>query len=230
MAYADDTAVTREAVSTRFVANVYGWMFGGLLLTAGIAGYIGVNEQIARDVASSGLILPLIIVELLLVLAISFAINKMPPALAMLLFAVYSALNGVTLSIIFLAYTTGSIAGVFAATAGMFGVMSLYGYVTKRDLTTMGNLLFMALIGMIIAWVVNIFLHNDTLTLILSWLGVVIFTGLTAYDTQKIKQIGASGIEGTAAERAAIIGALALYLDFINLFLSLLRIFGSSRD
>jgi FtsH-binding integral membrane protein len=168
--------------------------------------------------------------EFLLVIGISAMIDKMSAATATALFIAYAAINGLTLSIIFLAYTAASVTSVFFITGGVFGAMSIYGYVTKRDLTTIGNLCFMALIGLIIAMVVNIFMHSSTMYWIISFAGVLIFVGLTAYDTQKIKQM-ATCVEGDfeSGRKGAIMGALALYLDFINLFLFLLRIFGSRR-
>ena len=169
----------------------------------------------------------LIIGELLLVGSLIMAVQRMSPLVAALVFIGYSALNGLTLSSIFFLYTSGSIALTFFITAGTFGVMSIYGYTTKADLTRIGNLAMMALIGVIIASIANFFLESETLYWIISYVGVAIFVGLVAYDTQKIKNISAS-MDVTSAEgkRASVIGALTLYLDFINLFLFLLRLFG----
>lgn len=172
----------------------------------------------------------LIIAELGLVMALSAAINRISASSATLLFLGYSALNGITFAAIFLVYTGSSIASVFLITSGTFAAMSIYGYATQRDLTGFGSFLFMGLIGIIIASLVNFFLHSEMIYWITSYIGVFIFVGLTAYDTQKIKQIGQAGF--TSAEdqqKAAIIGALRLYLDFINLFLMLLRIMGNRR-
>jgi FtsH-binding integral membrane protein len=146
---------------------------------------------------------------------------------ATLLFLGYSLLNGVTLSIVFLVYTAESIGSTFVVTAAMFGAMSVYGYVTKKDLTSWGSFLFMGLIGVVIASVVNIFLRSDSVSWVVSAIGVIVFTGLTAYDTWKLKELAAAGHEG---RKPAILGALTLYLDFINLFLMMLRFMGGRRD
>jgi len=165
-----------------------------------------------------------------MVIAISAAINRMSSATATLLFVLYSALNGVTFAAIFMIYTRSSIASTFLVTAGTFGAMSLYGYVTKKDLTGFGSFLFMGLIGIVIASVVNIFLQSEMIYWVTTYIGVFVFVGLTAYDTQKIKKIGEAGFaNGEDQQKAAILGALRLYLDFINLFLMLLRIMGGRR-
>ena len=171
--------------------------------------------------------------KLIIVFVLASRIDKMQATTATGLFVGYAVLNGVTLSTLFLAYSGASLASTFFITAGMFGAMALYGLVTKRDLTGLGSFLFMGLIGLLLAMVVNFFLHSSTLDLAISVIGVFIFVGLTAYDTQKIKTMGEQGImeQGAAAVRkGAIIGALTLYLDFINLFIMLLRLFGGGRD
>ena len=169
----------------------------------------------------------LIIAEFGLVVAISAAINKLSLTTATLLFVLYSVINGATLSFIFAIYTMSSIASVFFITAGTFAVMAVIGYTTKKDLTSMGKILFMALIGIIIATIVNIFLKSTGLQMIVSYLGVLIFVGLTAYDSQKIKQMLLMAPDaGEGAQKIALLGALSLYLDFVNLFIYLLRIFG----
>jgi FtsH-binding integral membrane protein len=168
----------------------------------------------------------LMIGELALVIALSAAINRLSAAVATFMFIAYSALNGITLSVIFLVYTADSISSTFLVTAGMFGAMSAYGYMTRRDLTSWGSFLFMGLIGVVIASVVNIFMRNNSVSWIISGVGVIVFTGLTAYDTWKIKALAAGGAEG---RKPAILGALTLYLDFINLFLMLLRFLGRRR-
>ena len=169
----------------------------------------------------------LIIAEFALVFGVTAAINKLSLTTATLMFILYSVINGALLSYIFLAYTASSIATVFFITAGTFGVMALIGYTTKTDLSSMGKILFMALIGMIIATVVNLFVKSDGLTTILSYVGVLIFVGLTAYDTQKIKNMLLEAPDaGEGAQKVALLGALSLYLDFVNLFIYLLRIFG----
>ena len=173
----------------------------------------------------------LIIAEFGLVIGISGAINKLSAVTATLLFVLYSIVNGATLSVIFMAYTMSSIASVFFITAGLFGVMAFIGYTTKTDLTSIGKILFMALIGIILATIVNLFVGSSMLNMIVSYVGVVIFTGLTAYDSQKIKNMlyNADSMD-EGMQKIALLGSLTLYLDFINLFLMLLRIFGGNRD
>lgn len=215
----------------RFMVKVYTWMTLALALTGAVAYYTAGSERLLRVIFSSKFTFyGLIIAELVLVVVLSAAINKMSAFMATFVFLFYSAVNGLTLSAIFLLYTSGSIASTFLVTAGTFAVMSAYGYFTKKDLTRWGSLLFMALIGLIIASVVNWFLNSETLYWISTYAGVLIFTGLTAYDTQKIKKQNKIGNEGTEEDRKeAILGALTLYLDFINLFLYLLRIMGKRR-
>ena len=230
MSTADQVSTT-----TSFINRVYGWMSGGLVVTGIIAYLIGTDPaMIQKLIENPGLLWGAIIGEFVLVIAISAGINKMSSAVATGCFLLYSALTGVVLSFIFLRYSMESIATTFFVTSMTFGVMSVYGYVTKRDLTSIGNLCFMALIGIIIASIVNIFIGSSALYWGVTYLGILIFVGLTAYDTQKIKEMSmALGDELSASEtgkKQAILGALALYLDFINLFLLLLRLFGGSRD
>jgi FtsH-binding integral membrane protein len=234
--YPNTTQITiaqaRQEASSIFLAKVFNWMAMGLGLT-GIIAYFTAGTGLAQAIVASPLFMMLIFAELGLVFYLSARIEKIQASTAAGLFIGYSALNGLTLSTVFLAYTSSSIAGTFFITAGMFGAMALYGLVTKRDLSGLGSFLFMGLIGLIIASVVNIFLKNSGLDWIISLVGVGIFTGLTAYDVQKIKRMGEEGIleQGEAAvKKGSILGALALYLDFINLFLMLLRFFGGSRD
>ena len=225
-------AQARQEASSIFLAKVFNWMAMGLGLT-GIIAYFTAGTGLAQVIVASPLFMVLIFAELGLVFYLSARIEKIQASTAAGLFIGYSALNGLTLSTVFLAYTSSSIAGTFFITAGMFGAMALYGLVTKRDLSGLGSFLFMGLIGLIIASVVNLFLKNSGLDWIISLIGVGIFTGLTAYDVQKIKRMGEEGIleQGEAAvKKGSILGALALYLDFINLFLMLLRFFGGSRD
>ena len=209
--------------------KVYVWMTLALVLTGitayGVASSPGLMMTIFQTPA---IMWGLIIAELAIVIAISAAINRLSLTTATLLFVLYSVLNGATFSLIFAVYTMSSIANVFFITAGTFGVMAAYGYFTKRDLSSLGRLLLMALIGLIIATLVNVFLVKSSgFDLILSYAGVLIFVGLTAYDTQKIKQMLAMQTDmGEGAQKVALLGALSLYLDFINLFLYLLRIFG----
>ena len=219
-------------VHGEFIRRVYNWMGLGLDLTAFIALYTASNHYLLSLIFGNSLIFfGLIIGELALVLILSAAIGRLQASTAVLLFFVYSALNGLTLAVIFLAYTRASIASTFFVTAGTFGVTSFYGYTTQRDLTSWGSFFFMGLIGIIIASVVNFFLHSPMIYWVVTYAGVLIFVGLTAYDTQKLKQMAMSGFASEEEERkSAVMGALALYLDFINLFLMLLRIMGSRRD
>jgi len=220
-----------EVEQRRFITKVYGWMGFALLITAFVALFAVSTPAIMRFILTNQWVFfGLLIGELALVGYLVIAIKKMSAFTATLVFLGYAALNGLTFSVIFLMFTAESIASTFFVTAGTFGAMSFYGYVTKRDLTSIGNLCFMALIGVIIASIVNIFLKSPALYWITTYIGVIVFVGLTAYDTQKIKQMGATMAEGTEQERkGAVRGALALYLDFINLFLMLLRIFGRRR-
>ena len=217
--------------ATIFLAKVFNWMAMGLGLT-GLMAFLTVNSETAMQIFIYNPMMRwgLLIAELGLVFYLSARVMRLSALTATTLFLLYSALNGVTLSVILQVYTATSVAGTFFITAGMFGAMAVYGMVTKKDLSGLGSFMFMGLIGIIIASLVNIFLQSSMMAWIVSGLGVVIFTGLTAYDVQKITQIGAAGImeEGeTAIRRGAIMGALALYLDFINLFLSLLHFVGN---
>jgi FtsH-binding integral membrane protein len=220
-----------SGVVARFMNNVYAWMAAGLALTAVVAWLVSRNATALSAILRPGTFIVLFLVELGLVIAISSAVNKISASVATALFLLYAALNGLTFSIIFLAYSLGDIGVAFAITAGMFGGMSLIGYVTKIDLTSFRGFFIMGLIGIIIASVVNIFLASGPLYWIITYAAVALFLGLTAYDTQKLKQI-AYATEGdpSMANRLAINGALALYLDFINLFLLVLRIMGNRRN
>lgn len=222
----------KQEASTIFLAKVFNWMAIGLGLT-GVIAWFTASTGLAAQLVQGPLFMVLLFAELGLVFYLSARIDKIEPKTATGLFLGYAALNGLTLSMVFLAYTGSSIAATFFITAGMFGAMAVYGLVTKRDLSGMGSFLFMGLIGIIIASVVNIFLKSSSLYWAISLIGVFVFVGLTAYDVQKIKKMGEQGImqqgEG-AIQKGAIMGALALYLDFINLFLMLLRFFGGARD
>lgn len=216
-----------------YMRHVYLWMTAGLFLTGLVAWAVASTPSLTRFILGNSIMLiGLIIIEFGLVIALSAAISKMSASTATALFLLYSACTGATLSSIFIVYDLGQIATAFMVTAGTFLAMSVYGAVTKRDLTGLGNFLFMGLIGIIIAMIVNIFLHNSMMTFIISCLGVVIFTGLTAYDTQKLIRFGENAPLGdeTAIRRGSILGALTLYLDFLNIFLMLLQIFGGNRD
>lgn len=209
------------------IRKVYAWMGAGLAITSFMALVTLSSPVILNAVLGNKLIFyGLIIGELALVFTLSGVINRLSAATATLIFIAYAALNGITLSVVFLAYTANSITSTFVITAGMFGAMSLYGSTTKRDLTSWGSFLFMGLIGIVIASVVNIFVGSSAVSWFVSGIGVIVFTGLTAYDTWKIKEMAAQGIEG---RKPAIIGALTLYIDFINLFLMLLRFTGNRR-
>ncbi len=225
--------VQSTEASTIFLAKVFNWMAIGLGLT-GLAAFLTVNSQTMLQLVFGNKMVfyGLVFGELGLVFYLSARVQKISAQAATGLFLAYSILNGVTLSAILLLYTASSVAATFFVTAGMFGAMAVYGFVTKKDLSSWGSFLFMGLIGIIIASVVNIFLGSSMMSWMISGIGVIIFTGLTAYDVQKITRIGAQGIMdgGDAAIRkGAIMGALALYLDFINLFLMLLRFMGNRR-
>lgn len=219
------------AEQQRFMVRVYGWMGAALVLTGLMAAYTASSQYLLEVVFSNRLTFyGLIILELVAVGVITRMINSMSAMTASLLFIAYALLNGLTFSVIFLVYTAESISSTFFVTAGTFGVMSIYGYMTKTDLTKLGSFLFMALVGLIIASVVNWFMNSPVLYWITTFAGVLIFTGLTAYDTQKVKNMLTIGNEGTEEyQKQSILGALTLYLDFINLFLYLLRIFGRRK-
>lgn len=220
-----------EEVQRKFMTKVYGWMAFALAITGIVSYYVSLNDNLVRMIYGNRIIFwGLIIGELALVMWLSAGIQKMKPQLATILFVAYSIFNGLTLSLIFRIYTTATIYLAFFTTAGTFLAMTLFGLLTKRDLSSWGRILFMALIGIIIASVLNWFLNSPGLYYAISYIGVAVFTGLVAYDTQRLKQMATQVEEGSSQERkAAIIGALKLYLDFINLFLFILRIFGRRR-
>ncbi|OWO84447.1 hypothetical protein B5C26_05320 [Photorhabdus luminescens] len=215
-----------------YMAQVYGWMTCGLLLTAFVAWYVSQNQNVVEYIFSNSVVFyGLVIAQLGLVFVLSGMINRMGASLATGLFMLYSALTGLTLSGIFKIYTGGSIATTFVVTAGMFGALSVYGYTTKRSLNGLGSFLFMGLIGIILASLINLWLKSEALMWAVTYIGVVIFAGLTAYDTQKLKEMG-EDLDVNDKEnlrKFSILGALTLYLDFINMFLMLLRIFGDRR-
>jgi FtsH-binding integral membrane protein len=227
-------ATQTQVVVNTFIRSVYNWMAVGLALTGFLAYYVAHNETMLRIVfGNQALFFGLIIAELGLVFYLSARIQKIEATTATALFIIYAMLNGVTLSFIFIAYTAASIASTFFVCAATFGVCSVYGMVTKKDLTSVGQFMFMGLIGIIIASVVNIFLRSPAMNMIISYIGVFVFVGLTAYDTQKLKHMALTqpeGLDPAVARKGAIMGALTLYLDFINMFLFLLRILGASRD
>ncbi len=220
-------AVTREGVSD-FFRGVFTWMTLGLAITGFVSYFISMDKTVVGYLYSHILLFYLLIgLQLAAVLGLSFGINRMPADVSEAIFLLYSALTGVTFSFIFLVYTSQSIGEVFLITSASFGLLAFLGYTTKRDLTEMGNFMMVGLFAIIIAMVVNFFLHSSTLMYVVSVLGVVIFLGLTAYDMQKLKQIYLSGSFDTRKE--TVLGALTLYLDFINLFLMLLTLFGGRR-
>ena len=220
-----------------FITKVYGWMAAGLGITtaaaAVTAAVVAANVTEENFESLHGLFIAALIVEIVLVMAISWGINRISPAVAGVLFLIYSIVSGVTIAPIVFVYTGTSIAVTFGITAGTFAAMSLYGYFTKADLTSFGNIMMMGLWGIVIATIINIFWANETLYWVISYLGVAIFTGLVAYDTNKLKGIAMSiedgSVERATASKIAILGALNLYLDFVNLFLMLLRFFGKRR-
>lgn len=227
----DSIVQARTGLQT-YMAQVYGWMTVGLLLTAFVAGYAANSAAVMELLFTNRIFLiGLVIAQLALVIVLSAMIQKLSAGVTTMLFMLYSALTGLTLSSIFIVYTAASIASTFVVTAGMFGAMSLYGYTTKRDLSGFGNMLFMALIGIVIASLVNFWLKSETLMWVVTYIGVIVFVGLTAYDTQKLKNMGEQidTRDTSNLRKYSILGALTLYLDFINLFLMLLRIFGNRR-
>jgi FtsH-binding integral membrane protein len=212
--------------------KVYTWMTLALVITGITAWVVAHSPAILQMIMTNKILfLGLLFGELILVWSVSAAINRLSLTTATLLFVLYSVLNGVTMSFIFLAYTYESVTNVFLITAGTFAAMAFFGYFTKTDLSSVGRILFMALIGLIIATIVNIFVKSSGFGMILNYLGVLIFVGLTAWDTQKIKQMLSMAEDtGETAQKVALMGALSLYLDFINLFIHLLRIMGNNRN
>jgi len=223
-----------ETLVSDYVRSVYNWMGIGLALTGFVAYYVSTNESLLRLVFGNPLLLMVLIVaELGLVFAIAGMVNRMSAGTATALFVIYSGLNGVTLSSIFLIYVQTSIVSTFFICAATFIACSIYGWTTKKDLTSLGGFMMMGLIGIVIASLVNLFIQSSSVSAIISYIGVLVFVGLTAYDTQKIKNMAMTqpaNLDGAVIRKGAILGALSLYLDFINLFLMLLSIFGQRRD
>lgn len=218
---------------SRFLSKTYGWMMMGLLITAFVSGYIASSENAVQWlVQNRWAFTAAIFAELGVVLGLSFLFARLSPAMATLGFLSYSALNGVTFSVIFLVYTMSSIAQVFMITAGMFGGLALFGTVTKKNLTAAGTFFAMGIWGLILLGLVNMFVQSESLSLGLAAAGVFVFAGLTAYDAQRLKGMAYASLNGSTQERSkgAVFGALMLYLNFINLFMSLLRLFGSRRE
>jgi FtsH-binding integral membrane protein len=232
----DPIIISRDRAEVRvndFVKSVYNWMCIGLGLTGFIAYYISTNDAISTMIITNrAIFFGLVIAELAIVFSISGMINRMSAATATGLFVLYSALNGAMLSSIFLVYRAPSIANTFFVCSATFLACSIYGWTTKKDLTSLGGFFMMGLFGIIIASLVNLFMRSSALSMIISYVGVFVFVGLTAYDTQKLKNMAASqpdGLDGEVIRKGAILGALTLYLDFINLFLMLLRIMGQRK-
>lgn len=226
-------AQAKSLAATHFLAKVFNWMAIGLGIT-GLSAFVVTNSVTAQQLVFTNPVIfyGLLIGQLGMVIYLSARINKISARSATTMFLIYSTLTGVTISAVLLIYTKTSVASAFVIAGAMFAAMAIYGTVTKKDLSSMGSFMFMGLIGIIIASVVNIFLASPMIYWMVSAIGVVVFTGLTAYDVQKITRIGASGIMASgesAIRKGAIMGALALYLDFINLFLSLLRLIGTRR-
>jgi FtsH-binding integral membrane protein len=226
--YIEQRAGARTDVA--FIRQVFAWMFGGLVVTGGIAALL-TNTLSHEFLTDSGMpvFFGALILELVVVIALVAGINRFSAGFATTAFMLYAALNGLTFAFIFAFYTTESVYTAFFVTAGMFAVMAAIGWTTSIDLSKLGTVLLMLLFGLILATIVNLFLASSTLYWITTYAGVVLFCGLTAYDMQKLKRMNTEGMTGEVRDKSAIIGALALYLDFINLFLFLLRIFGSGR-
>lgn len=233
----DSLTLQKTQVQVRvnsFVRSVYNWMAAGLGITGLVAYSVANMPEVRNVIFGSGIVFfGLIIAQLALVFTLSARIHRMQAGTATSLFILYSALNGATLSSIFLAYAQSSITSTFFVCSATFVACSVYGWTTRRDLTSMGGFLTMGLIGIVIASLVNLFVQSSAVSVIVSYIGVLVFVGLTAYDTQDIKNMAMSqpaDIDSGAVRKGAILGALKLYLDFINLFLMLLRIFGAGRD
>lgn len=221
-----------SAVSRSFVSNVFSYMTLALAISGIAAYWFAASGALIEMISTSSILMWVVMLAPIgMVLVMSFAFNRLSFGALMALFLAYSLVNGISLSFIFYVYSMPAIVKVFLITAGLFTTMAVIGYTTKTDLTKMGSILMMAVIGIVIASIVNMFMKSGPLDYIISCVGVLVFTGLVAYDTQKIKRIGAGVEYGTAtAGKLALMGALSLYLDFINLFLFLLRVFGGRRD
>ena len=233
--YATDQTAETGALAKTFMANVFLWMTIAMVVTAVTAYWFAISPNLIGSLINmetgglSTLGWVVTLAPLGFVLLMSFGYQKLSPAILTLLFLSFSVLMGMSLSFILLAYTAASVYKTFAITAGMFGIMAITGYTTKTDLTKFGSIMMMGLIGLVIAMVINIFLKSSTLEYIISIIGVLVFTGLTAYDVQKLKRIGSSGMDQVNQRKMSLMGALTLYLDFINLFLFMLRFLGDRR-
>ena len=221
-------AAQRSELVRSFLNRTYSWMSAGLVLTAGVAYLTASSESMTMLV--SGMMLPLVLLQFAIVFGLSFLADRVNSVVAGMLFMLYAAITGLTFSSLLLVYSPATVGTAFLTAAGAFAGMSAVGYFIKQDLSGLGRFFLFALIGLVVCMFVNLFLHNGLFDLIISGVGVLLFAGLTAYDTQKLKEMALAGIEGETAERAAVHGALALYLDFINLFLFILRLLGGNRD
>ncbi len=224
-------AISPTAVESRFLSRVYGWMTAGLLITAGVAAYTAQSEALAGFVLGNKIVFyGLLLAELGLVAWLSGLVSGLSARTAATVFVVYSALNGLTLSVIFLRYTAASIGTTFVVSAGAFGALSLYGLATKRSLSGVGSFCFMGLIGVVLAGLVNLFVKSSMVEFVITCVGLIVFAGLTAYDTRRLKLMGAElDADSEDGRRGSVQGALSLYLDFVNLFLLLLRFLGNRR-
>ena len=224
------SADVRDARVTAFLSKVYGWMFLGLLITAGVAYGVASSPVLIETLILNRLLFwILLLAPIGLVWFLAARVDKIAPATAAILFVVYAAMVGITSSVVLLIYTGASVVSAFVITSGMFGTMAVFGTVTKKSLAGVGQFMFMGLIGLIIAMVVNIFLQSDVMGFVISVVGVIVFTGLTAYDAQRLKEMAVALPDGRVGSYA-VVGALSLYLDFINLFFFILRLFGGRRD
>lgn len=227
------TDISEKSVINKVMSNIFLLMTLALTVTGIVSFYILENQELLiKLISSPNTLFGLLGFEFLLVIVLTLIINKISSNVAMIIFAIYSIINGITIAPILFAYTQESVASTFFITAATFGAMALFGYTTKKDLSTIGRILIMALFGLIIASIVNIFIKSSGMGMIINYAGVLIFVGLTAYDTQKIKEIVKNNITvegGASVPKIAVIGALTLYLDFINLFLKLLRIMGKRK-
>lgn len=219
-----------QAGVNAYISKIFGTMFLGLLITAIAAFFSATNETMINLLWGNSLVYAFIIAELVIVLVLSFAITKLSYAVAQIMFYVYAIINGVTLSSVFWAYDIGTVYTAFLTTSISFGIMAIYGMVTKKDLTKIGSMLIMLLFGIVIASLINLFIGNSSFDLIISFISVVVFVGLVAYDTQKLKSYYYMSMnDHQMQKKIGIMGALSLYLDFINIFLSILRILGNKR-
>jgi uncharacterized protein len=224
------SADVRDERVTAFLSKVYGWMFLGLLITAGVAFAVASSEALIETLILNRLLFWVILLAPIgLVWYLAARVDSIAPTTAAILFLVYAAMVGITSSVVLLIYTGASVVSAFVITSGMFGAMAVFGTFTKRSLVGVGQFMFMGLIGLIIAGIVNIFLFNDVLSFVISVVGVIVFTGLTAYDAQRMKEMAVALPEGKVGSYA-VVGALSLYLDFINLFFFILRLIGGRRD